>query len=82
VKNAKEVLKDVGGTMAQDIAYGRNTNILPWATGGNPKNDQTSQEARRLFNKKTKEASEDDRIKKVLRSYSSSGTPPTPPTTP
>ena len=52
VGTARDNLKAAGGELARDIAYGRNTNILPWASGGNPEKDQTARKARDTYNKK------------------------------
>lgn len=67
VKAAKENVQAVGENIAEKIAYGRPTNILPWASGGNPKNDQTAQKARSAYKNKVGDSGEDDRLIESLR---------------
>ncbi|MEK7098368.1 MAG: hypothetical protein AAB908_00540 [Patescibacteria group bacterium] len=83
VGTARDNLKAAGGELARDIAYGRNTNILPWASGGNPEKDQTARKARDTYNKKVGDAGEEDRILEALKRRMGPGsTPPTTPPTP
>lgn len=77
---AKDNLNAAGGKLARDIAYGRNTNMLPWASGGDPEKDQTARAAREAYNKKVGDAGEEDRILDALKRRIGPG--PTPPPAP
>lgn len=58
----KANVRAAGETLARDIAYRRPTNIVPWALGGDPEKDQTSRQARSIYNKKVGDAGKEDDI--------------------
>jgi hypothetical protein len=72
-KAGKKMSNEAGAKLAQSIAYGRNTNILPLASRGNPDNDRTANLAREGYYKKVG-ASPEDRLLDALRGI----TPPKP----
>ncbi|OGG58534.1 hypothetical protein A2765_02290 [Candidatus Kaiserbacteria bacterium RIFCSPHIGHO2_01_FULL_56_24] len=81
VVEGRKNVKAAGETLAQNIAYGRNTNVLSWASGGNPKNDLITRTARKEYNKKVGDAGEENRILDALKRRMGPGAP-TPPHTP
>ena len=77
VAEGKKTLNTSGEALAGKIAYDRPSNILPWATGRSPENDQTTLKARWAFKKKVNESAEDRLIERLRQSIGPS-TPPTP----